>query len=638
MRKRHRRRGHKNQRILLMGNPNVGKSAIFTHLTGVKSVTSNYPGTTVNYAKGQMSFIKAKTACEGCGKHGHCRACDMDNFIQYDVIDVPGTYRLDPKAESERVAVDMIDSGDIILNIIDSTNLERNLYLTFLLTKFNKPMVVVLNMWDDTTHRGITIDPKVLEEKLGLPVVTTSGATGEGIKELAGKIAQARVQTKFANYSSDRIWEAIGDIVSCCQRIEHHHHTFLERIQDLSVHPVWGTLIALGVLYGVLQLVLTLGELLVGWIAKLFEIAYSPLMYMLNDALSGSEIFRFILIGNIEPGGIAFETAMGVLTTGVYMVLGVVLPYIIVFYIILGFLEDLGYLARVAVVFDKMFHKIGLHGFSIIPMMLSFGCNVPGVLAIRNLESRREKFITAAVMCTTIPCVAQAAVMFHTAGQFGMQYIIMILVVLASVWLILGSVLNFAVRGKTPSLIMEIPPYRKPILKNQAARLLMRVKGFLLEALPYVLGGILFINILMLTGALEFLGNLAKPVISGVLGLPKDSVSAFLIGIVRKDASVIMLEPLGLTAWQNVTAIISLIIYFPCMATFVVMIKELGVADSLKALVIMICIAVITGGLLNALGVIGSALVVSAIFIVFALLVAFVFGYFVKKRDKKELL
>ena len=286
---------------------------------------------------------------------------------------------------------------------------------------------------------------------------------------------------------------------------------------------------------------------------------------------------------------------MGVLTTGIFMELGLVFPYILIFYLVLGFLEDLGYLPRIAVLFDRFMHKVGLHGFSIIPMMLALGCNVPGVMAIRNLESRRQRFITATLTAITIPCMAQSAIIFSLTASYGTGHVIAILITIMALWVVLGSFLRLTVKGTTDTLIMEIPPYRLPGFKVLMRNLGTRLYEFLTDAFPYVLGGILFVNILTMLGVMDFLGNLAKPVISGVFGLPSEAVSSYLIGIVRKDASVALLEPLALNGVQMITGVTTLIIYFPCMATFVVLLKELGFKDTAKSMLIMVEVTILTG-------------------------------------------
>ena len=566
-------------KILLIGNPNVGKSSIFTHLTGVKVTISNYPGTTVQYAKGYLTYNQQK----------------------YEVIDVPGTYQIDPEAESEKVAADMIESGDILVNVVDSTNLERNLNLTMQLMEYGKPMVLVLNMWDDAKHKGISIDINSLEKILGIPIAATNGLTGEGLKLLQDKIMTCE-PIECEKLSHGERWKKIGQIVSEVQNLSHRHHTIIEVIQDLAVHSLMGPIAAIAVLYLVFKFIITVGEYITEVVSRLFDIFYLPLIIHLSKLLDVNSLIHSILIGNIVAGEVDFETAMGVLTTGVFVVFAIVLPYIILFYALFGFLEDFGYLPRVAIMLDRLLHRIGLHGYSVIPMLLACGCNVPGVLAVRNLETRRERFITSVITCVTIPCMAQTALIVKAVGEQGSIYLLLTFTSLAAVWVVLGTVLKETVRGSTHTLLMEIPPYRIPNYNMQIKKLRMRISCFFKEAIPYVLGGILFINLLHTTGFIEWIGIVFSPLIKGVMGLPDETVAALIIGTLRKDAAVALLTPIGLSNFEMVKAVIVLTIYFPCVATFTVLLKELGVKDTVKAILIMFLTTIAAGGSLNLLG------------------------------------
>ena len=606
------------KKVLLTGNPNVGKSTIFSQLTGISTITSNYPGTTVTYTKGKMTVIKKNANCQNncnsnCGldvrKHAHGKNRKRRNrgnqcnekgqLLQYEAIDVPGTYRLDPTAVAEKIATEMIKDGDIIINVIDCTNLERNLFLTLQLLEFNKPLIIALNMWDEAKHKGISIDINALSEYLGVPVIATNGLSGEGTYALINEVANASKPLK-RSFNKD-YWKEIGKIISKVQNLKHRHHTFMERIQDISIHPVLGPITAVLSLYLIFRFVFYFGELLVGLMGRLFEVLYTPFIYKISELIIGNKFIHAILIGEISSEGILYESAMGALTTGVFMTIGVVLPYIVVFYIVLGLLEDIGYLPRIAIIFDKLMHRVGIHGYSIIPMFLAMGCNVPGVMAIRNLESRRERFITAVIMCTTIPCMAQSAVMLHAAGVNGVIYIFVIIAALITVWLLLGSIMGFFVKGEKTALIMEIPPYRKPSLKVQLNRLGIRIISFLKEAVPYVLIGIIIINITIYTGILDMIATFTAPVVSEILGLPKEAIASFLIGIVRKDAAVVLLESYNLSPWQMATAITSLILYFPCIATFIILLKELKIKDTIKAIVIMSITTLVMGFIMSRL-------------------------------------
>ena len=560
-----------------MGNPNVGKSVFFSRVTGVRVIASNYPGTTVSFTKGSM-----KLAGE-----------------EVEVIDVPGAYSLEPASRAEEVALEMLKDGELVINIMDATNLERNLYLTLELLEKQTPVIVALNIWDDTKHRGISIDVDRLEQLLGVPVVPTAAITGQGIKELVDRIPEA-TSPSMPVRTHDQRWVAIGSIIAEVQTIIHRHHTWLERLGDASARPFTGLPIAalvLGVSFLVIRFI---GEGLIGYVFEpLFEKLWAPLMIKLSVLLGSGGFWHDILIGKLFDGEIDFFQSMGVLTTGLYIHIGAVLPYIFSFYLVLGILEDLGYLPRLAVLLDNLMHRIGLHGYAIIPSLLGLGCNVPAIMATRILESRRERFIAATLISIGIPCAAAHAMIFGLVGAQGAQYVAMVYGTLFAVWIILGFILNRTIKGFSPELLIEIPPYRLPSWRALLKKLWMRMYGFLREALPIILVAIFVIGILYTLGVFDFIANLAAPVVSGIFGLPKEGVVAIVIGFLRKDVAIGMLAPLALSAGQLVVGCVVLTMFFPCIATFAVLARELGFKRLIGATAIMIAATVVVGGLLN---------------------------------------
>ncbi|KPL03189.1 MAG: iron transporter FeoB [candidate division Zixibacteria bacterium SM1_73] len=564
------------RKVLLMGNPNVGKSVIFSRLTGVNVIASNYPGTTVEFTKGYMRLGGEKV----------------------EVIDVPGTYSLNPTSKAEQVAVEMLKEGDLVIDVVDATNLERNLNLTLQLLNNGKQVVVALNLWDETRHIGISIDAEKLGEILGVPVVPTCAITGEGIKRLVSELPNAK--TNSFEYEEERRWEKVGEIVSQVQKITHRHHTFLERLEDVSIKPVTGIPLALVTLYVVFNIIRFIGEGLIGLIFEpIFENLWAPLMMRLSDLLGNQGFIHDLLIGKLVEGGIDFFESLGLLTTGLFVPFAAVLPYVFAFYLVLSFLEDSGYLPRLGVLVDNVLHRFGLHGLSIIPMMLGLGCNVPGAMATRVLETRRERFIAATMMAIAVPCMAQTAMIVGLIGRYGARGLGAVYGTLFIVGIALGLILNRVLKGESPEIFVEVPPYRLPYFGALLKKLWIRTKGFLKEAIPYVLLGVFIINVLYSFGIIQFIGRLTAPVITGILGLPQDAVGALIIGFLRKDVAVGMLLPLGLNLSQLIVASVVLTMYFPCVATFAVLIKELGIRDMLKSALIMISSALIVGGILN---------------------------------------
>ncbi len=602
------------RKIVLVGNPNVGKSVVFSNLTGTRVMISNYAGTTVEFTRGEFS-------------------AEQESF---EVLDAPGTYSLTPTSRVEEVAASLVDQADIIINVVDATNLERNLFLTTEVLERNVPVIIALNMIDEAGHKGITIDFEKLESLLGVPVIPTVAVSGEGLKNLVDALPHAVNRKSEPLEISDR-WAYVGNLIGEVQEVVHRHHSWLETLQDASLKPLTGIPIAAAVLFIAFQVVIGLGEMLAEFLEEyIFGGIYEPLLVSISSLLGNRGFLHDILIGRLIGGEINFEESLGVLTTGVFVELGVVLPFLAVFYLVLGFLEDSGYLPRLAVMVDRSMHRLGLHGYSIIPMVLGFGCNVPAALAARNLDSRRERFIACTLMAVAVPCMAQLALIVGLVGRFGGAYLAVVFASLFFIWVVLGLIIDRVMPGYTPSMIIEIPPYRLPSLKAQAKKLGMRIKGFLIHATPYILGGILFVNILFTAGIIDYLGILFTPIIEGMLGLPGEAVSTLLIGFLRKDVAVAMLVPLGLDARQFVIGAVVLAAYFPCAATFTVLIKEMGVRDMLKSGGIMIVTAFSAGFILNLLlDIILPAAYLAIGLVAIAIILALVLG---NTSDRRELL
>lgn len=564
-------------KILLMGNPNVGKSALFSRLTGTRIIASNYPGTTVEVTEGQLSLGKEPAT----------------------IIDVPGTYTLDPTSKAEEVAVHMLTEGNLIINVVDATNLERNLNLTLQLLESGLPVIVALNMWDDTRHRGINIDVAKLERLLGVPVAPTVGVTGEGVKELVERIPQAAAPQSSPISASER-WAKVGDIVNQVQSLSHRHHTWRDMLEDISNHPAGGAILAILVLVASFWVIRLIGEGIINYITDpFFQKLWAPLLMKLSAVLGPGSIWHSMLIGKLIDGQIDYLQSFGLLSDGLYIEFGVVIPYILSFYLVLGILEDVGYLPRLAVLADTMLHRLGLHGYAIIPTILGLGCNVPAVMATRILESRKQRFIAATLISIAVPCAALQAMIIGLVGQQGWQYVLMVYGTLFLSWVVIGLILNRTVKGFSPELLVEIPPYRFPPWRVVGEKLWLRIYGFIKEALPIVLAAVLAVNILYTIGVFDFIANVTAPVVTGLLGLPKETVVALAIGFVRKDVAVGMLAPLGLTPQQLVISSTVLAMLFPCVATFAILSRELGAKDMLKATGIMIVSALVAGSLQN---------------------------------------
>jgi ferrous iron transport protein B len=565
------------RKVLLMGNPNVGKSVIFSRLTGTSVTSSNYSGTTVEYKKGLF-------------KH---------NGENIELIDVPGTYTLDPTNKAEQVAVEMLNEGDLVFNVIDATNLERNLNLTLQLLEKNIPVVILLNMWDETKHKGININLEKMKEELKVPIIPTVATTGNGLKEALDHLEYNKIKS-FEELSVDQRWKKIGHIINDVQKIDHKHHSKKELMEEYTLKPLTGIPIAAVVMYLTFVVIRFIGEGLIGYIAEpFFEGPYRSFLVMISNLLTEGSFLHDLFIGQLVNGQIDFEQSFGLLTTGIFIPFAAVLPYIISFYFVLSILEDSGYLPRLAVLVDNLMHKVGLHGFSIIPMILGFGCNVPAALAARNLDSKREKFIASTLMSISIPCMAQTAMIIGLVGAFGGIYVAYVFAALFVVWIVVGLLLNYFMPGYSSDLLIEIPTLRFPVISIVFKKLWMRTKNFLKEAIPFVLLGVLAVNIMYALGFFDFLTRFLGPLFSTLFGLPKEVISALLMGFLRKDLAMGMLAPLDLTIKQLVVASTILTVYFPCVATFIILFKELGLKDMIKSATVMILTAITVGTVLN---------------------------------------
>ncbi len=561
-------------KIVLAGNPNVGKSLLFSRITRIGIVTANYSGTTVETKSGSFIFQGGN----------------------YDIVDGPGIYSLDKFSKTDQIALKVIDDGDIIINVIDATNLERNLNLTLELIKLHKPMVVCLNFWEDTVHKGVKIDVHKLEQLLDVPVVTVSSLHNEGIPELLAAIENARVSR--LDIEPDKHWNYIGSIISSVQQLQHRHHTLLERISDFTLHPVGGIISAVLVLFSTLFIVRYMGESIINYMFEPFySKIYDPFIHDIVNVIP-LKIIRVLLIG---VSGDPLQS-FGILTSGVYIAFVQVFPYFFSFYFVFGFLEDFGYLPRLAVVLDRFFHKLGLHGYSSIPVMLGLGCKVPAFMATRGLTNKREKILTMALVFMSVPCLSQSAMIVSLGMNYGILTVVSIYGILVAAALGFNYAMNkLYKKGDSPEFFAEFPSCRVPSVKLLAQKLKLRIVEYFIEVLPMIAVGVLLMNILNALQVLSFITDLIKVPINWLLGLPSEIAPVMLMNFLRKDASVALLVPLKLNAHQFIIACVFLVLSTPCIASFFTMIKELGMRTALKIMGIIFLLTIAITSLLHIL-------------------------------------
>jgi len=398
----------------------------------------------------------------------------------------------------------------------------------------------------------------------------------------------------------------IGRITGRVQSLEHRHHTFLEWLGDCSVRMSTGLPIAIIVLAASFLGIRVIGEGTQGYLLEpVFEQAWRPVTEHVSQALNQTGFAHQLLIGKLVAGRIDFLQSFGLLTTGLFVPFAIVFPFVLAFYFWLGLLEDLGYLPRLAVLLDRVMHRVGLHGWAVIPNLLGLGCNVPGILATRVLEDKRARLIAATLVSVAVPCGALQAMIWALVGSpergGGARYVLIVYGTLVGFWFLIGHVLTKVLPGTTPDLLLEIPPYRRPHWPTVFRNLGLRVEGFLKEGIPVVLVGVLIVNLLYWLGFFDGLARAAAPLMTRLLGLPEETIAALAVGFLRKDMAMGLLATMDLTIKQLVVASTLLSMFFPCIATFVVLAKELGWGDLGVSALVMALASVTAGTALNVL-------------------------------------
>lgn len=640
-------------RIALAGNANVGKSVIFNQLTGLNQIVGNWPGKTVERAEGTLYF-------EG---------------YKIRVIDLPGIYSLSTFSMEEIVSRDYIavEKPDVIINVVDASALERNLYFTLQLLELEAQMILDLNQVDFAAKKGVRIDVEKLSKLLGVPVVPTVAITGSGINEmLSAVIAVVRKEKKLEPLK-----------VRYGKEIEKKVETLEKLVRDklpqlCTVYParwiavkllerdedVYGKLknykngekvlnhaeklaVELEKIHGEPSPVVIASERygLANKIAKEVTIVEAPPRISLEQKLDSitthkvlgypvlvvimASMFALIFIGgNSFSTGLEFlfenlllyvEGALSVFLpqiavelindgflAGIVAGVTIALPYIVPFYVILALLEDSGYLPRAAFLMDNLMHKIGLHGKAFIPLMLGYGCSVPACMGCRIMETERERFLAGFVV-VLIPCAARTVVILGLVGKFiGLHAALALYAFDLVLVFILGRIAFKVLPGEPIGLIMEMPPYKKPSIKNILMKTWSRTKDFIYMAFPIIIVGSVIIEALALSGFMNYVVEAASPLINGWLGLPPVTSIPLIFGILRKELALILLGNVlsqqgmilrDLTNIQMIVFSLVTMLYIPCIATIAVFIREFGWRKALAVTIIDITLALFLGGL-----------------------------------------
>jgi ferrous iron transport protein B len=625
--------------VIFLGQPNSGKSTLFNAIAGHKVLTSNFPGTSYKHTHGEVNI-------EG---------------RLLNVVDLPGTYSLNPSEPAEKVALNHLfqEKPDLIINVVDASILGRSLELTLELLELGYPMIVALNMIDLAEKKGVQIDPRKLEKLLGVRVVPTVATHGRGLKELleaaffcldnkspvvppgwsgdveeevdrlAERLSAEAIVAGNPRFTAIKLIEANR---TCCfelldeaelklkteldlakKRIEdkrrapayeviaaERHHlalkifeesshvrrgkqlTWDERVDDIIMHPILGYPILLLVFLAFFFLIFKIGGPLEG--ALLGPLAH------LRTLLSG-------WLGS----GLIFHLADGFLQ-GIGGGIAIVLPYFIPLLFFMAFLEDLGYLARAGFLLDTFMHRIGLHGKSVSPFILGFGCNVPAVLSTRILESRRDRVITS-LLIPFIPCSARttivlALVAFYLGPAWALGFYFFNILIVA----LIGRLLSFFFKDPSPGLILEIPSLKAPSLINMARKTYLELKSFVKFAWPLLVAGSMVLSLLQFLALDKVLNAAFSPLIVHGLGLPEPLGITLVFGFLRKELSLIMmLQALGVE-YKNLLTVISreqilvftvfVSFFIPCLSTFAILWKETGKKIAFLSVGLSIAVAI----------------------------------------------
>ncbi|MEG0004504.1 MAG: ferrous iron transport protein B [Clostridium sp.] len=591
------------KKIVLAGNPNVGKSVFFNELTGIYVDVSNFSGTTVDISHGK--------------------------YNRDVVIDTPGVYGISSFNDEERVAKDVILGADIIINVVDALHIERDLFLTRQIIDAGKKVIVALNMMDDVERNGITLDIDKLEKLLGVPVIPTVAVKGKGINELKEKIYSAKVGE--INLSIESIIREYKDIVEnksetlmigeddeetlykyqipspntrdeiySIRRTEvdsivneiilkdSKGNNIREKIGYYMLNPLTGIPIIMAILYLMYKVIgqFVAGDVVDYLIGNIFEPIYEPFVRGVVTTFASDTGFIYRLLAG----------EYGVLTLTITYVFGLLLPLVAAFYLFMSIMEDSGYLPRLATLTDRVLAFFGLNGRAIIPIILGFGCITMATITTRLLGTKREKIIATTLLGLTIPCSAQIGIITGMIAPLGGKYFLIYGATILIVFVLAGTILNKVLPGESSDLFIDLSPIRIPKVLNVLVKTFTKSKMFVKEAIPLFALGAFIITILNETNVLIWIQNAVAPIIESFLNLPREASTAFVMGIIRRDFGAAGLTELSLDPMQTIVALITMTLFVPCIAAIMVIFKERSKKEALLIWVGSFTTAFLVGG------------------------------------------
>jgi len=629
------------ENVILLGNPNVGKSVIFSILTGKYVTVSNYPGTTVEVVYGTSTIENRKVL----------------------LIDTPGTNSLIPQSEDELVARNILLTREFknVIQVADSKNLRRALLISLQLAEAEIPFLLNLNMDDEAKSLGIEINKSILSKILNVNIVSTIATQRAGIKALEKNVLHSKYasikikydghieaalekliplipETRFSkrftgllllsnDYSmlkfiSDFIDEkTINQIRDICKALKEKYskpinyiinQTRYKKVDSIlanimikevkskssiagfigkiSMHPVWGVPVAILVMILMYKIV---GEFGAGICVDFFEsVVFGEFINPFFENIFKEvpfEIIRELFVGEY-----------GIITMALTYAIAIVLPIVGFFFLIFGILEDTGYLPRLAIMVNRVFKVMGLNGKAILPMILGLGCDTMATMTTRILPSKKERIIVTLLLALAVPCSAQLGVIFGATSTISVTATLIWVFTIIFIIFIVGFFSSKIVYGKSSDFILEIPPMRMPKMSNIVIKTLARLSWYLKEAVPLFMLGTLLLFIFSKTGFLIVLEEWAAPVVVNLLQLPKEAASAFVMGFLRRDYAAVMLYKGGnLDNIQMLVSIVTITLFVPCIANLFIMIKERGFKVAMFITAFIFIFAFLFGGAFN---------------------------------------
>ncbi|HQT96575.1 MAG: ferrous iron transport protein B [Desulfobacteria bacterium] len=633
--------------VILVGNPNVGKSVVFGALTGRYVNVSNYPGTTVEVTRGE--------------------ARDRGNTLE--VIDTPGVYSLLPMSEDERVTRDILmrEPGARVLQVCDAKNMRRSLMITAQLAEMEIPLVLAVNMADEARERGVMPRLETLEERIGVPAVSTVAVRKKGTDRLLPLLEHPSPSSVRIDYGSrieaairrmeevlpartpigkralaimllcgdDSLAPWLSESVSAARiremngirnrlieetgeeivfRVNQARLSWIDRLLiDLGVEasarssrkiaqafgryamdPVYGFPILLCVLVLAYGFVGVFGA---GYLVDLLQKSFFegwviPSIAAVLDRFVPWPFLRDFLVG-----------PYGMISMALSYAVAIVLPIVGTFFLGFGILEDSGYLPRLAVMVDRLFKKIGCNGKAVLPMILGLGCDTMATLTTRILETRKERVIITLLLALGVPCSAQLGVILGMLSDVGPVATITWVGLMVGIILAVGYLASKVIPGESSDFILEIPPIRWPQVGNLAVKTMARIEWYLREAVPLFLVGTLILFAADRLGWLLRIQVAAEPLIVHLLDLPPKATEAFLIGFLRRDygaAGLFSMAKAGmLTHLQVVVSLVTITLFIPCLANLLVIVKEHGGKVAAGMALFIFPFAVLVGAAVN---------------------------------------